>query len=411
MRCTIGILLAVMLVGAGPALAGGGQKGDTELGIYGGYGWPDDYGMFLPKNGPLYGARAGYFFTPQWSAEVSAQRLSTKTQFAILGTPNVDMHLDAMRLNVLYNFRACESVRPFLTAGVGYEKTDVTDFGQSCGFGWNAGAGVRWLPSPHWNLRADGRYVRANVGGVVDKAQQNVEATLGISWLFGRGTCEPVAMAMPVNSPPTVSCASDRPEILPGETVKVHATASDPDGDPLTYAWTTTAGRVTGTDPTTTLDFTGTPAPASAIVTVSVSDGHGHTTSSNTTVALREPARPAEAISCLAGGFPQNLARLNNVDKACLDDMAQRLKADPRAHVVVIGHGDSHERNAEDIGQQRAKAVQDYVVQERGIEASRITIRSAAATTPLDAGTDVAAQARNRRVVVWFVPEGAKEPE
>jgi outer membrane protein OmpA-like peptidoglycan-associated protein/opacity protein-like surface antigen len=414
MRFTIGILLAAMVVGAAPAIAGGGQKGDTELGIYGGYGWPDDYGMFLPKNGPLYGARAGYFFTPNWSAEVSAQRLSTKTKFAMLGTPDVDMHLDAVRLNLLYNFRSCESVRPFLTAGVGYEKTDVTDFGQACGFGWNAGGGIRWFPSEHWNLRADGRYVRANVGGVVDKAQGNVEATIGISWMFGRGTCEPAAVvvvAAPENRPPTVSVASDRPEILPGENVMVRATASDPDGDPLTYAWTTTAGRVTGTDLTTTLDFTGTPAPASAIVTVSVSDGHGHTTSSNTTVALREPARPAEAISCLAGGFPQNLSRLNNVDKACLDDMAQRLKADPRAHVVVIGHGDSHERNAEAIGQQRAKAVQDYVVQERGIEASRITIRSAAATSPRDAGTDVAAQARNRRVVVWFVPEGAKEPE
>jgi outer membrane protein OmpA-like peptidoglycan-associated protein len=128
-------------------------------------------------------------------------------------------------------------------------------------------------------------------------------------------------------------------------------------------------------------------------------------------VGLREPTRPAEAISCLAGGFPRNLSRLTNVDKACLDDMAQRLKADPRARVIVIGHADSHEIAPDKIAGQRAEAVKQYVVQERGIEVSRLTVRSAAATKPLDNGLDVAAQARNRRVEVWFVPEGAKEPE
>jgi outer membrane protein OmpA-like peptidoglycan-associated protein len=396
---------------ASPAIAGGGQKRDLELGIYGGYGWLDDYGMFHPKNGPLFGARAGYFFTPKWSAEVSAQRLSTETEFDLLGVPNVDMHLDALRLNALYNFRSCERLRPFLTVGVGDERTNVTDFGESCDFGWNAGGGVRWFPSPHWNLRADGRFVRASVGGEVNEAQQNFEATLGISWMFGSGTCEPVAAALPENRPPTVSCASDRSEILPGENVTVHATAADPDNDPLTYEWTTTAGHVTGDGPTATLEIPGTVPPAPATVTVRVSDGHGHIVSCNSAVAVREPARPAEAISCLAGGFPRDLSRLNNVDKACLDDMAQRLKADPRARVIVIGHADSHETSPEAIGEQRAKAVQAYVVGERGIEASRITIRSAAASKPLDAGTDVAAQARNRRVEVWFVPEGAKEPE
>ena len=28
----------------------------------------------------------------------------------------------------------------------------------------------------------------------------------------------------------------------------------------------------------------------------------------------------------MAGGFPRNLARLTNVDKACLDDVATRLR-------------------------------------------------------------------------------------
>jgi outer membrane protein OmpA-like peptidoglycan-associated protein len=325
------------------------------------------------------------------------------------------VHLDAARLNALYNFRPGESVRPFLTAGVGYERTEIVDYGQACDFGWNAGGGLRFIPSPHWNIRAEGRYVRVNVGGQIDKAQSNVEATLGIGWFFGRGGKEePKAEAVeppPANRAPSVTCESDRAELLPGETTGLRATASDPDGDPLTYEWNTSAGHVSGSGPAATLDFTGATAPTSATVTVRVSDGHGHMTSCDRTVALMEPARPAEAVSCLAGGFPRNLSRLNNVDKACLDDMAQRLKADPKAHVVVIGYADSHETSAAKISEQRAKAVNDYVVTERGIEASRVTVRSVGATKPLDTGTDLAAQARNRRVEVWFVPEGAKDPE
>ena len=49
----------------------------------------------------------------------------------------------------------------------------------------------------------------------------------------------------------------------------------------------------------------------------------------------------AETITCISGGFPANLARLNNVDKACLDDVASRLRQDPRSRVVIVGHADS----------------------------------------------------------------------
>lgn len=409
MRSTICALVAALLVTAGPAFAGGGEKGDWELGVYGGYGWLDDYGMFHPEDGPLYGARFGPFISNHWSVEFSAQRLNSETQFEILGVENVDVTLDALRLNGLYNFSPGQSFRPFLTAGLGYEKFDVDGFGEACDFGWNAGAGFRWFMTPHWNLRADAKYIGINVEDL-DESQGNVEATLGLGFLFGGRGEETAAVPPPLNRPPTVSLAADRSEILPGESVALRATASDPDGDPLTYEWSTTAGRVTGTGATTTLDFTGASPPATATVTVRVSDGR-ETASSSTTVRLREPTRPAEAVSCLAGGFPRNLARLTNVDKACLDDVAQRLRSDPRARVVVIGHADGRESSSEQIARQRAEAVEAYLAQERGIEASRITTRSVAATRPLDPGTGTAAQASNRRVEVWFVPEGATVPE
>ena len=416
MRGKVLALVAVLLLAACPAFAGGGAKGDWELGIYGGYGWLDDYGFFHPKDHMLWGGRLGYFLTPQWGLEVSGQRLSTETDYDITGVPNEDVHLDSYRLNLLYNFGAGEEFRPFLTAGVGKEMFHVENFGESCDLGWNAGLGFRYFMSPHWNLRADGRYVSTKVGDEIDERQNNIEATLGLGFAFGGSGKKAEEVEAPhaeeprANQSPTVSCASERSEILPGESVKIMATASDPENDRLTYDWSTSAGRVNGNGATAVLDFTGATPPATATVKVRVSDGHGNTASCDNEVKLLSPARPAEAVSCIAGGFAREFAGISNIDKACLDDVASRLSADPRARVIVIGHSDSHEKSTS-VAQRRADAVKEYLVKDRSIEGSRITTSSAGTTKPIDNGTDATAQARNRGVEVWFVPEGATVPK
>ncbi|HXJ76468.1 MAG TPA: flagellar motor protein MotB, partial [Candidatus Dormibacteraeota bacterium] len=74
----------------------------------------------------------------------------------------------------------------------------------------------------------------------------------------GTATCSAdITVAKKPNQPPTISCATDHSPILPGERTGITATASDPDGDPLTYTYTATGGQVSGDGPKATFDSTG----------------------------------------------------------------------------------------------------------------------------------------------------------
>jgi outer membrane protein OmpA-like peptidoglycan-associated protein len=239
---------------------------------------------------------------------------------------------------------------------------------------------------------------------------------LSIGYHGGTPCCEiytpPPPPPPPANRPPTVSLTCEPSPVLPGQVSRCRATGSDPDGDPLTYAWTSGAGRITGTGAEVSLDTAGIAAGDCTPVTVKVADGRGGTAEATSRVCVQEPPKPKpEAVSCTSGGFPRNLSRLNNVDKACLDDVASKLRQDPRSRVIIVGHADSSERYPEVIGRKRAEEVKDYLVEERGIAEARITARSAADSRPLDTAQNARARAKNRRVDVIFVPEGATVPE
>jgi OOP family OmpA-OmpF porin len=129
------------------------------------------------------------------------------------------------------------------------------------------------------------------------------------------------------------------------------------------------------------------------------------------TIDIDKPDVATQPITGTSGSFPANGSRLTHVDKACLDDVALRLKQDPRARVVITGHADSGEKYPEVIGRKRAEAVKTYLVTDRGIDESRVSVRSAAARKPADTGTSPEARKKNRRVEIAFLTEGAQMPD
>ena len=217
----------------------------------------------------------------------------------------------------------------------------------------------------------------------------------------GTATCSSdIAVQPRPNRPPTISCSTDRSPIMPGERTGITATASDPDGDPLTYSYTATGGQVTGNGPKATFDSTGLQG-GSYTVKCSVSDGRGGTADANTNVDVQQPPPPPQAtkVGDCSYGKPGS-TRVDNVCKRVLDDVSLRLKNDPNAKLVITGYADSHEPKAAKLADTRADLAKKYLG-EKGIDASRVSTRKGTAST------EKGAEKENRRVDFTFVPEGA----
>jgi OmpA family/Bacterial Ig domain/Outer membrane protein beta-barrel domain len=209
-----------------------------------------------------------------------------------------------------------------------------------------------------------------------------------------------VAVNKRPNRPPVISCAPERNPIIAGERVNIVSTASDPDGDPITYSYSATGGQVSGNGPTAVFDSTGLNA-GSYTVTCTADDGQGGRTSATTNVDVQQPAPPPQASKVGDCGYSKvGAGRFDNACKRVGDDVALRLKNEPNSKVVIVGYADAKEPKPDKLAQTRADGAKKYLG-EKGIDASRIATRVGTAST------EKGAAAENRRVDFIFVPEGA----
>jgi hypothetical protein len=200
--------------------------------------------------------------------------------------------------------------------------------------------------------------------------------------------------------PPQASCSADPTSVQPGGSSTVSVTASSPDGRSLTYSYSATAGTVSGTGNTGSFSSAGVSPGTPVTVTANVVDDRGLSTPCTAMVnVLTPPVTVVEAQDVGTCNFsdPRKTARVDNVCKAVLDEVALRLQREPNGKLVVVGYAEEEEvAKVSDIDGQRSVNVKYYLTSGEShaqIDPSRIETRTGAHGS--------------KSAKLYFVPEGA----
>ncbi len=212
--------------------------------------------------------------------------------------------------------------------------------------------------------------------------------------------------------PPTVGCSANPSTVNAGDPSIITAAGVSPQNRPLTYSYSSTAGSISGSTSTATLSTTGAAPGTTISVTCNVVDDKGQTASQMTTVTIAPlPAKPAPVTTALCTiSFDKDKRRPTRVDneaKACLDDIALSAQKDSTAKLAIVGNSEpvkvygKKTKRKEELAEkettkkaaERAVNTKAYLVTEKGIDASIISVYTGTAGTNTAATTIIPAGA------------------
>jgi outer membrane protein OmpA-like peptidoglycan-associated protein len=215
-------------------------------------------------------------------------------------------------------------------------------------------------------------------------------------------SCPPLTVCFGPNLDVTV----DKGEVDAGERVTFTTTGvtGGRNYGNVSYAWTASAGTISGSGLTATLDTTGVTPGTTIEVTVRATSDVGNCSASGAArTSIKVPPAPVKPTASEAGQcttFRKNNARVDNACKDVLRQVITSLQADPQAKLVIIGYRAEDEK-PENLGGQRAKNTRDRLADGglgAQIDVNRITVRDGGATTD------------GSQVKIWLVPAGADDP-
>lgn len=178
--------------------------------------------------------------------------------------------------------------------------------------------------------------------------------------------------------PPTITCSANPSTVMPGNPSTITSIANSPQNRPLSYSYSASSGQIASNTPTATLITTGA-APGTINVTCNVVDDLGKQATANTSVTITTPPAPPppEVIKLCSISFERDRkrpVRVDNEAKGCLDEIALTLNRESSAKLVIVGKHSADE--APDAAAQRDLNVAQYLTQEKGIDPSRIELRT-----------------------------------
>jgi hypothetical protein len=206
--------------------------------------------------------------------------------------------------------------------------------------------------------------------------------------------------------PPTASCAVSPSEVKSGDPSTLTVSAQSPDNSPLTYAFSSSAGSISGSGNTATLITTGAAAGSPITTTATVTDAHGLTATCEATVnvaPLPPPQTVVESTSVGECSFNNSNkpGRVDNECKATLDQVALLIQQEPNDKYVIVGYAEDDETvKMTQLAGQRSVNVKYYLTEGEGgqhIDPSMLQVK---------AGSE-----KSKKIRIYKVPPGAALPE
>jgi hypothetical protein len=199
--------------------------------------------------------------------------------------------------------------------------------------------------------------------------------------------------------PPVVSCSSTITTIAIGETATITMNASDPQGWPLTYNWTTSGGTMSGTGTSVTVTATNADAGNTITATGTATDARANLSASCsasiTVPAVQKCTTIEDWGECTFEKNPKKPWRVDNDCKDTLDKLSLRLQQMPNGKLDIVGYTNEKESvNEQQLGSQRSVNIKYYLTTDgpNKVDASRVQPRQGGA--------------KGQATHFYFVPEG-----
>jgi peptidoglycan-associated lipoprotein len=189
--------------------------------------------------------------------------------------------------------------------------------------------------------------------------------------------------------------------VEPGQTVRLTAQATDPDGDAVTYKWSAPQGSFSPADAAATT-WTAPAQTGNVPVTVTAADTRGGNATATATLQVVR----REAITFEDVHFDFDRFNLRPDALKILDDAVAKLQANPDIRVTIEGHCDSIGTQQYNLalGERRANSARDYLIS-RGIAASRLQTVSYGEDRPIADNNTAQGRAQNRRAHLVVIME------
>ncbi|MDD5543244.1 MAG: OmpA family protein [Acidobacteriia bacterium] len=211
----------------------------------------------------------------------------------------------------------------------------------------------------------------------------------------------------PPNVLPTIQVQPEKASVLEGGLVDLECIGHSTMPGGVVYQWSSTVGKLEGSEGHMRLDTSLLKGPLLAQVKCVVSDKCGSVNAVIPVAVTALPKRKPEPINCLSGDFPYDSSRINNVDKACLDDLALKMQNDSSGSLVITGYAAPNEHNRNALALSRAENAKEFLLKTHRLEARRIQTRAAAEGSLLAPTTDAAGRRKNRGLQITYLPSGS----